>query len=190
MAVERFISHNRIFIPYFQHSANVGTLFNYSPDVIIKVYKIGYSQAVSKSQNSNVFQPKLYYVTGLSTFNAMIPSEIQSYESSSRADGNIIHGSGGMIVSSISATASIPAQSANLLRRSYIQGDESLVYAIQNQSFTQKFMAIEAYQLIYECANTDTQPLTLRQNEGLVIINDVYTQINGFLNNYFEFTTE
>lgn len=189
MAVERFISHNRIYIPYFQQSGNVGTLFNYSPDVIIKVYKIGYSQAVTKSQNANVFQPKLYYVTGLTTFNTNIPSEIQSYESSSRSDRNIIHGSGGMVVTT-TPTGSIPAQSTKLLRRSYIQGDDSVVYAIQNQSFTKKLMAIEAYQLIYECSNPDTQPLTLRENEGLVIINDIYTQINGFLNNYFEFTTE
>lgn len=189
MAVERFISHNRALIPVFASSMNVGTLINYSSDTVVKVYKVGYSLNALKSQNANIIAPKLYFVSGIGTFETTIISEIYPYESGSFLNGSIIHGSGGIPVSATPENE-IKATSKTLLRRSYFYAVPVYSYPSNIQGFSTKYLSTEANQVIYEHNNSDTQPLTLRQGDGLIIINDVYSQATGYVDNFFEFTTE
>lgn len=170
---------------------NIGTLINYSPDIIVKVYKIGFSNAALKAFNSNILLANTFICTGVNGFEPSIPSDILHTNSIDKFDGGIAHGSGGMPVVVTNPENKIPCVTKNLFRAFYYYTEETLAsgWGVTNGLYAKYLMKPE-YQLVYECDNSQTQPITLRQNQGIFILNSVYTQPNKYTDTYFEFTIE
>lgn len=190
METDRIISHNRAFHPVNASAMNVGTLINYSPDVIVKVYKIGFTNIMLKAINGNILLPKIFICTGVGRFDPTIPSDIYNYNSQDLINGNITHGASGMPVVSTNPENKIPCSTSKLFRLLYYYSDEQWLAGYQSIGFYSKYMNQPEYQIVYEHNNSETQPITLRQNEGIFILNNVYTQANSYQDNYFEFTIE
>lgn len=192
MATDRFISHNRAFHTVSASVLNIGTLINYSPDAIIKVYKIGFSNANLKGWNPNTLLAQTFICNGVRSFEPTIPSDIYNLNSDDIFDGNIAHGSSGLPVRTITnAELDIPCTTRNLFRNFYYYSDDTLASGWGSSAgLYAKYLLMPQYQLIYECDNNQTQPIILRQNDGIFILNTVYTQANKYTNTYFEFTIE
>lgn len=190
METDRIISHNRAFHAVNQSVLNVGTLINYSPTSILKVYKIGFTNIMLKSINGNILFPNIFICRDVGRFEPTIPSDIYNYNSQDKFDSNITHGSSGLPVVLTNPENTIPCSSVTLFRVMYYYSDEQWLAGIQNTGFYSKYMNMPEYQIVYEHNNSETQPITLRQNEGIFILNNVYTQANSYQDNYFEFTIE
>lgn len=189
MAAKRFISHNRSFIPFTSTTMSVGVLINYSPTEIIKIYKIGVDVNVMRTINSNDSPINLFYTQGTWNYETLIPSDIHSFELGSILSGNIVHGAGGM-KNSTTMIDIIPATIINILRRTAIHVDEPYIHSTTNSSMSSNYLTEESQMILYEHTNSDTQPITLRQNEGIFLINNVNAQVDHYLNNFIEFTIE
>ena len=191
MASDRFISHNRAYHLVSSSVMNIGTLINYSPDIIVKVYKIGFSNAELKAFNSNTLLANTFICTGVTGFEPTIPSDILQANSNDKFDGAIAHGSSGMPVVLTNPENQIPCVTKKLFRTFYYYSEETLASGWGGTyGLYAKYLMLPNYQLVYECDNSQTQPITLRQNEGIFILNNVYTQSNKYTDTYFEFTIE
>lgn len=190
VATDKIISHNRAFHPVNQSVLNVGTLINYSPSYIIKVHKIGFTNIMLKAINGNTLLPKIFICRGVGRFEPTIPSDIYNYNSQDVFDANIVHGASGLPVVLTNPEYTIPCTSKTLFRLLYYYSDETWLAGFQSSGFYAKYMVMPQYQIAYENNNLNTQPITLRQNEGIFILNNVYTQANSYQDNYFEFTIE
>ncbi len=191
MATDRIISHNRTFHNISSSVMNIGTLINYSPDIIVKVYKIGFSNAALKAFNANTLLAKTFICTGVTGFEPSIPSDILHTNSIDKFNGGIAHGSSGMPVVVTNPEDQIPCVTKKLFRAFYYYSEETLSSGWGGTyGLYAKYLMMPEYQLVYECNNSHTQPITLRQNEGIFILNSVYTQSNKYTDTYFEFTIE
>lgn len=191
MATDRIISHNRSFHSVSSSVMNIGTLINYSPDIIIKVYKIGFSNASLKAFNANTLLANTFICTGVNGFEPVIPSDILFTNSNDKFNGGIAHGSSGMPVVVTNPENQIPCLTKKLFRTFYYYAEETLASGWGGTyGLYSKYLNMPEYQLVYECDNTQTQPITLRQNEGIFILNSVYTQASKYTDTYFEFIIE
>lgn len=189
MATDRIISHNRAFHVINASALNTGSLINYSPDVVLKVYKIGFTNNILKSINTNSYLPKVFICKGVGRYEPVIPSDIYNCNSQDLLNGSIVHGAGGMPVGLANPEDTVNADVKSLFRVLYYTSEEPMLNGLQNVSWN-KYMIMPQYNIVYEHNNPETQPITLRQNEGIFILNNFYIQANGYQDNYFEFTIE